>query len=127
MSAILDYLRRLGAVTDRMNSRVFMVPGRNGRPRPLRAGGRKGMSDIIACLPPSGRYLAIEVKSPQELRGGWEALIGRATRNPRSSRAKTLLAQHLFLKGVRSVGGVGLFACSVEEVRQALLVAGEKC
>ncbi len=59
--AILEYLRARGFWAERRNSRVMMLPGKGGRLRPVRFGGVKGASDIIA-VGPQGRFIAIEVK-----------------------------------------------------------------
>ena len=36
------------------------------RKRTYRTGAKKGVSDILCCLPPMGRFLAIEVKIPPD-------------------------------------------------------------
>lgn len=82
-----------------MNSRVVMMPGRGGRMRPVRMGGRKGMADVIACLPPHGRYAAFEIKRPGE---------------------KPTLEQRAFLREVARAGGLGAVVYSVTDVENAL-------
>ena len=95
--ACLDWLRAHHIPAWRQNSRVFMVPGRGGRMRPLRA-GVKGCADILGLLPPLGRLLAIEVKSP----------TGRVTPE-----------QAEFLRVIAAAGGCALVVRSLED-----LVAG---
>lgn len=67
---ILRLLGARGIVAWRMNSRVFMVPGRGGKERPMRVGA-KGMADILAIVPHRvgdgrvvGQACFIEVKRP---------------------------------------------------------------
>lgn len=59
----------------------------------------RGVSDIIGCLPPSGRMLCIEVKRP----GG-----------------KPTLEQQNFLDTINRAGGLAFVAHSVEEVEEKL-------
>jgi len=61
--------------------------------------GHKGVADIIGVLPPSGRALAIEVKTPD----------GKLTRH-----------QTAFLAGVMVAGGVAFVAHSVDQVAKEL-------
>lgn len=95
--AILDYLRVRGCWAERRNSRVLMLPGKGGRPRPVRF-GVKGGSDIIA-VSPHGRFIAIEVKRPGE-------------------SLTTHQAAYLF--EIRRHGGIGLMATSAQDVAVAL-------
>lgn len=57
----------------------------------------KGVSDILAILPPSGRFVAIEVKTS----------IGRASPE-----------QKEFIKQIMDKGGLAFVARSVEDVRK---------
>ena len=82
-----------------MNSRVVMLPGRGGRLRPVRMGGRKGMADVIACLPPGGRYAAFEIKRYGQ----------RATPEQRA-----------FLDSVKKAGGIGEVIYDIKELEKAL-------
>jgi len=96
--AILEYLRARGCWAERRNSRVLMLPGKGGRLRPVRFGGVKGASDIIA-IGPQGRFIAIEVKRPGE----------HATPE-----------QAAYLAEIRRHGGVGLVATSAQDVAYEL-------
>ena len=55
-------LHILGIAAWRNNSRVVTMPGRGGRPRPVQF-GYPGSPDILAVVPPSGRFLGVECKS----------------------------------------------------------------
>ena len=76
----------------------------NGKPLRHRPGtfaqsSNRGISDILAVLPPNGRLLAIEVKvPPDDLRP----------------------AQHEFLAAIREAGGIATVAMTVEQVHDAL-------
>lgn len=107
--AILDYLALKGIFAWRQNSRVVMLPGREGKQRPYRMGGMKGMADIIGCVRHPcpvrechyedhkiGRLLAIEVKSA----------IGKPTPE-----------QVAFLAAVVKAGGIAFIAKSLDDVR----------
>lgn len=61
----------------------------------------RGVSDIIGCLPKSGRFLAIEVKRPG----------GKATQE-----------QQNFLDTINEAGGLAFVATSVEDVEHELKV-----
>lgn len=56
---------------------------------------RKGTADILACV--RGRYVAIEAKVPGN---------------------RPTAAQEAFLADVRSAGGIGIVAYSVDDVRE---------
>ena len=66
--------------------------------------GRKGVSDIIGCLP-DGRFLAVEVKT---------------------DRGRVSQFQEQFIQDVNRSGGLGFVARSVREVRDRLGTAGVK-
>ena len=97
--------RALSVPCFRMNSRVVTLPGRGGRLRPVRMGGTKGCADLLCCVPPHGRWLALEVKRP----GG-----------------KGTPEQWAFLASIQRAGGVGEFVTSVEEAMAALTRAREE-
>ena len=59
----------------------------------------RGVSDIIGCIPKTGRFLAIEVKRP----GG-----------------KPTPEQQQFIDTINQAGGLAFVARNVEEVEQAL-------
>ena len=94
--AITDYLRVRGYLVLRMNSRVVMLPAKGGASRPVRMGGVKGVSDILACQPETGRWVAVEVKSA----------TGRPT-----------VEQTAFLAEVVRRNGIAFLARSVRDVQ----------
>lgn len=59
--AILNYLYNLGILAWRQNTTGIPLP--NGGFRP---GSKKGVGDIVAVLPPSGRHCEIEIKSGRD-------------------------------------------------------------
>ena len=70
---------------------------------------RRGLPDIIACLPSSGRLLAVEVK-----RSDWKPPGPRTTRYPHYKRQADTLAN------IAAMGGVGIFATSADDVQRVL-------
>ena len=88
---ILDYLLLRKYVAFKHNSTQFGV--RDGKNFAF-SNSKKGVADIIACSP-KGTFVAIEVKKPG----------GRATPE-----------QLEFLEKVRSAGGIGILAFSLEDV-----------
>jgi len=58
-----------------------------------------GVSDILACFPPNGKFVAIEIKTP----------VG-----------KTSALQDDFLRRVRLAGGIGFVARSIEDIDNLL-------
>lgn len=122
VTAILGYLKtRRDVVAWRVNSGMAMMPGRGGKPMPVRFGGMKGMSDVIgwrkyddvdggasACVPPLyhgceashiARFLAIEVKRPGQ---------------------KPTPEQQAFLDLVKAHGGIAFVARSIDDVMKEL-------
>ncbi|MDZ7699501.1 MAG: VRR-NUC domain-containing protein [Deltaproteobacteria bacterium] len=65
--------------------------------------GRRGVSDIVGCLPGSGRMICVEVKTDR----------GRVTEY-----------QQQFIEDVNRSGGLGFVARSVEDVRDKLETVG---
>ena len=93
--AILDYLRWRGIPCYKhQNAGIY----RDGRYIPSHT---RGVSDIIGCIPKTGRYLAIEVKRP----GG-----------------KPTPEQQQFIDTINGAGGLAFVAHSVEEVESKLLL-----
>lgn len=85
----------------RLNSGMAMLPGKGGKPQPVRF-GFSGCPDIIGQVTASvyadiarGLFLAVEVKRPGK---------------------KPTLEQAAFLLRVREAGGVGFVATGVEDV-----------
>ena len=116
VKSILEYLRtRRDVVAWRQNSGMAMLPGRGGRPMPVRFGGMKGMSDIVGwqrveikqsdgvafrhSFTIVARILAIEVKRPGK---------------------KATPEQQSFLDLVRAHGGLAFVATSVDDVVREL-------
>ena len=95
--AILDYLKVKRVPAWRVNTGAFKAEYK-GRVRFHRFGA-PGMSDIIACLPPLGRMLALEVKRED----------GEASEK-----------QEEFLALVKSNGGVSAVVRSIDDVERLL-------
>jgi hypothetical protein len=95
---ILDYLRLLRIPAWRANSGQMTVEA-GGRVRRVRFNGAAGCSDVLGLLPPSGRFLAVEVKRP-----------GR----------KPTASQQGFLDAVTAAGGLAVCVHSVRELQAAL-------
>jgi hypothetical protein len=94
--AILDYLRWRGIPCYKHQNAGIRKPDGSYIPTHTR-----GVSDIIGCLPKTGRFLAIEVKRP----GG-----------------KPTLEQQQFIDTINQAGGLAFVARSVEEVQTQLNV-----
>lgn len=92
--SILDYLELRHVPHWRANTGAAWLPGRGGKPQLVRFGFR-GVSDILGILPPSGRWLAIEVKRPGK---------------------EPTADQKWFLTMIRDNGGLVIVAHSVEDV-----------
>lgn len=101
LKAILDYLAARKILAWRQNCGAIPATYK-GRQRFIRY-GQPGQADICGILRPSGRYLAIEVKSVK-------------------GKVSDLQALHLDL--VRSQGGVAGVCRSVEDVVELLREAG---
>ena len=84
--ACLAYLEAAGVFAWRNNSGMAMLPGRGGKPQPVRFGGMPGASDILGVLL-GGRFLAVECK------------VGKG---------KLSEAQRRFLERVDQMGGLAL-------------------
>lgn len=103
-AAILKYLESTGLLFWRQNSGVIPVPtgrrNRFGRPvfRMVKL-GTVGLPDIIAVVPPSGRFLGLEVKS---------------------ATGKLRPAQEAFQRQLEATGGVYEVVRSVEDVERVL-------
>lgn len=101
---ILKYLESTGLLFWRQNSGLIPVPtgrmGANGKPRMRMVKlGTEGLPDIIAVLPPSGRFLGLEVKS---------------------ATGKLREAQILFAQKLISSGGEYCVVRSVEDAKLAI-------
>ena len=91
---ILDYLRYRGIPCYKHQNAGIRKPDGSYIPTHTR-----GVSDIIGCMPKTGRFLAIEVKRPG----------GKATPE-----------QQHFIDTINQAGGLAFVARSVEEVQDAL-------
>lgn len=100
--AIMHYLAALGGFVWRNNSRVIRLPGRGGKPRPVRFGGLVGSPDVMCIL--GGRFVAVEVKADAK---------GEPTDNQRNWGTMCIEA-----------GGVWVCAYSTQQVETALKAAG---
>ena len=89
---VVAYITMTGGVPTRVNSGFRVLEDAQGKQRVFR-GAEKGTSDIIACI--GGRYVAIECKIEPN---------------------KPTQAQLDFLERVRSSGGVGIVAYSLDDV-----------
>jgi hypothetical protein len=78
----------------RQNQGALKVGGRF-----VRFAGVNGISDILGVLPPSGRMLAVECKTP---------------------RGRLAADQAAFLDAVREAGGLSLVVRGVDELHRAL-------
>ena len=96
--AIMEYLELSGIFCWRNNTGATKYEGKDGKSRWVNY-GKTGSSDILGVVSPSGRLLAIEVKSP----------TGRVS-------AK----QQEFLEEIDRNGGIAIIARSVEDVETAL-------
>lgn len=95
MTEVQLALARMGYKVFRNNSGYL----RDIRGQYVHFGLCTGSSDLVGIVPPSGRFLAIEVKSPK----------GVATKEQLS-----------FLRMVNESGGIGFIARSVEEAVEKL-------
>lgn len=79
LKACLRYLNAQGIEAFRMNTGMAMLPGKGGKPQPVRF-GKKGLPDICGYMP-DGRALYVECKaSDGKLRPEQEAFLDRARR-----------------------------------------------
>ena len=96
--AILEYLRLTGCLAVRTNAGLIVLTDKQGQRRALH-GATPGTSDILACVPPYGRMLAVEGKGPK----------GHLTQS-----------QSDFLVNVVRLGGVALVARNLDDVKVAV-------
>lgn len=96
-NAILDLIQFRGGVATRVNSGSAIFK-RDGVVNVIK-GAEKGTADIIAGIPRGGQliYAAIEVKH---------------------GKNKLTFEQAAFLENVRSLGGIGIVAYSVDDVAE---------
>lgn len=99
---VITYLRCFGFVAWRQNSGVAKYRGKDGNQRRVEFGFR-GLSDVGAVHPGSGRFVAVETKMP-----GKDATT----------------EQREFLDEVNASGGVGIVAHSLDELHDELVKRG---
>ena len=90
---IIDFIYRQGGYAWRQNS-TGIYDQKRGIFRP---GSKKGVSDILAVIPPNGRLVAVEIK------------IGKDRLSPE---------QEGFLKNVEYVGGLSFVARDLESFEE---------
>ncbi len=95
---VIQMLNANGIPAWRQNAGLLLVD-ENGKKRAVKLGS-KGMSDIIGIIPPTGKFLAVEVK--------------------RSRKAKLTVHQEAFLEAVRRSGGVAAVIKDPEDVLKLL-------
>jgi hypothetical protein len=103
VAACLQLLKLRGIFAWRNNTGVAMLPGRGGKPMPVRF-GYPGSSDIFAIVK-GGQFLAIECKTPLGPRGGG---------------AKQSDDQVEFERRVKGAGGLYLLVRSGQELETYL-------
>jgi hypothetical protein len=89
-ATIRDYLRLIGCWELKVHGHL---------------GQRAGVPDLIACLPPAGRLVAVEVKRP----GGAGNRGGSVTREQRAE-----------LTAIARAGGIAIVARDLDDVRAVL-------
>jgi len=94
--AIKDYLLLIGAVVVKHRNVGIRKP--DGGFIPV-ARDEIGAADLVACVPPNGKYLAVECKN---------------------EKGKPTPAQLDFLERVKTKGGIAVLARSIDDVRDAL-------
>jgi len=94
----LQYLQLRGVLCWRQNQGAISGT-HNGKRRFLRFTSMEGVSDILGILPPTGRFLAVEVKRPGK--------------NPTPQQAA-------FLGIVRQCGGLAVCVHSLDELQEVL-------
>lgn len=98
VNACLQLLRLRGVLAWRQNSGAFTGEYK-GKKRFVQFNGIKGCSDILAVLPPCGRFLAVEAKRPGE---------------------KPTPHQSAFLASVEAMGGVAVVVSDVMQLEHVL-------
>ncbi len=97
-ATIREYLRAKRCLPVRINS-GGVVAAYQGRERFIRFNDQPGVSDLLVCCPPDGRFVAIEGKSPN----------GKLTET-----------QEDFLQRVEAAGGIAVVARSLEDVEKVI-------
>src|SRR3990167_6155960 len=95
---IMDYLRLKHKALVFKHRNVGIFKKNTGKYIPL-SFGEKGISDIIGCLPPDGKMIAVEVKSN--------------TGVPSKEKVE-------FLDKVKENGGIAILAYTIDEVIEKL-------
>jgi len=87
---IINFIYENGGYAWRASSTGIYDQGKQA----YRTAAKKGVSDILACIPPSGRLIAVEIK------------IGRDRLSPE---------QDGFIRNIRAVGGIAFTACNFDD------------
>lgn len=96
---VIAYLISLGFKAWRQNTGVAKYRGKTGKVRRV-AYGFPGLSDVGAIVPGSGRYFAIETKTPGK---------------------ESTTEQQEFLDEVNASGGIGIVVHSLDELHDELV------
>lgn len=103
LKVVVAWLRAFGATAVRINSGGMKVGERF-----VRFNDSPGCSDVIACLPPDGRTLAVEVKRPGRDR----------------TSAKRKAEQKSFRQAIVKSGGIAVVVKSLDELKADLAEEG---
>lgn len=118
-SQIIDYLRAKGIRADRQNVGASQYTDKNNVTRFVKFGD-KGMSDILGCIPPEGKFLACEVKSEKQYNYVMKNYDRIKRGQIKTKRDMHLSNQIQYIEDIKRIGGVGLFACCIENVEDEL-------
>ncbi len=99
---VISYLIAFGFKAWRQNSGVAKYKGKDGHVRRV-AFGFKGLSDVGAVAPRSGRYVAVETKLPGEV---------------------ATVDQQEFIDSVNAAGGAGFVVHNLDELHDELVRFG---
>jgi len=92
---IIEMLNYSGCFVYGQNAGQIPIEGMNGKTRMIKV-GKKGIADIIGLRKSDGKFVAIEVKTPER-------------------RGNVTFYQQQFLEQVKEYGGITGVATSVEE------------
>ena len=104
-TAVVKYLREAGWLVRRANQ--IHVPGRTF-PK-----SEEGVSDLLCCAYPHGKFVAIEIKRDKEAHDEW-----LRQDNPAVKSHERAISQKRFGEEVRKRGGYFYCICSVEQAKK---------